>query len=96
MELLNLGTRIINTYLLRIGGKLLLFCGDGAMNGFPSIKRQSIWIEDPQQYKHSWDRMAELDFELAYPGHGKPFPKGDLAKYRGALEGLRIIKVKPH
>lgn len=37
-----------------------LFCGDAAMNGFPSIKHTIIWIEDIQQHRRSWRKMIRL------------------------------------
>lgn len=65
-----------------------LFCGDAAMNGFPSWKRNIIWIEDLDAYKKSWDTMIECKAKTVYPGHGKPFPAGDLTKYRVNLSKL--------
>ena len=67
----------------------ILFCGDAAMNGFPSIKRTIIWIEDLEQYKRSWEKMIELNPTLVYPAHGKPFPTSDLKKYQPHLYIIR-------
>ena len=67
----------------------ILFCGDAAMNGFPSIKRTIIWIEDLEQYKRSWEKMIELNPTLVYPAHGKPFPTSDLKKYQPHLDIIR-------
>lgn len=67
----------------------ILFCGDAAMNGFPSIKRTIIWIEDLEQYKRSWEKMIELNPTLVYPAHGKPFPTSDLKKYQSHLDKIR-------
>ena len=72
-----------------------LFCGDAAMNGFPSIKRNIIWIENLDDYKASWDKMIEMDFDLAYPAHGKPFKKEDFQKFRNHLDRLKIIPIRP-
>lgn len=68
----------------------ILFCGDAAMNGFPSIRRVIIWIEDLEQYKQSWDKMIALNPTVIYPSHGKPFPTKDLVKYRSHLDGIRL------
>lgn len=67
-----------------------LFCGDAAMNGFPSIGRRIIWIENLDDYRHSWDTMIKSRAEIIYPSHGEPFPKGDLIKYRSGLDKIRI------
>ncbi len=67
-----------------------LFCGDAAMNGFPSVRRNIIWIEDLEDYRRSWDTMIATAAKTIYPSHGKPFPKSDLIKYRKHLDGIRI------
>lgn len=69
----------------------ILFCGDAAMNNFPSIKRTIIWIENLEQYKQSWDKMIALNPKMIYPSHGKPFPTKDLVKYQNHLEGIKIF-----
>ena len=69
----------------------ILFCGDAAMNNFPSIKRTIIWIENLEQYKHSWEKMIALNPTVIYPSHGKPFPTKDLVKYQNHLEGIKIF-----
>jgi len=63
-----------------------LFCGDAAMNGFPSVKRKIIWIENPDDYRNSWDKMIETGAGRIYPSHGRPFPSADLEKYRPYLQ----------
>ena len=70
----------------------VLFCGDASMNGFPSIKRNIIRIENLEDYKKSWDTMIESSAIEIYPSHGAPFPKKDLIKYRDYLEKLKIIR----
>ena len=72
----------------------VLFCGDAAMNGFPSIKRNIIWIENLEEYKASWDKMIAMDFDFVYPAHGKPFRKDDLRKFRNHLNKLEIRKIR--
>ena len=71
-----------------------LFCGDACMNGFPSIKRNIIWIENVENYRKSWDTMIESSAEMIYPSHGLPFPKQDLIKYRKSLNNIKLHKTK--
>ena len=68
----------------------ILFCGDAAMNNFPSIKRTIIWIEDLQQYKDSWNKMISLNPTTIYPAHGKPFPTKDLIRHQPHLNRIRL------
>lgn len=70
----------------------ILFCGDACMNNFLSINRNIIWIENPDEYKKSWDKMIESSAISIYPSHGSPFPKKDLIKYRKKLEKLNLHK----
>lgn len=72
----------------------ILFCGDAAMNGFPSVKRNIIWIENFDEYKKSWDVMISTKTKYIYPAHGKPFLLQHLNKYRKALEKIKISEVK--
>ena len=71
----------------------ILFCGDAAMNNFPSIKRTIIWIEDLEQYKQSWEKMMELNPKMLYPAHGKPFPTADLKKYQDHLDRIHLYSL---
>lgn len=70
----------------------VLLCGDASMNGFPSIKRNIIWIENLEDYKKSWNKMIESSAKEIYPSHGAPFPRQDLIKYRDYLE--KMIQTK--
>ena len=70
----------------------ILFCGDAAMNGIPSVRRTTIWIESPQQYRQSWKTIIEKEPNMVYPAHGKPFKTADLRKY---LKTLDVIKLYP-
>ena len=72
----------------------ILFCGDAAMNNFPSIKRTIIWIEDLEQYRQSWEKMIELNPAMVYPSHGKPFPTNDLKKYYSHLADIRLYSLR--
>jgi len=71
-----------------------LFCGDAAMNGFPSLNRHIIWIENLCDYKRSWDIMMQSKADIIYPSHGKVFPKIDLLKFRHSLEGMRLYTIR--
>lgn len=68
----------------------ILFCGDAAMNGFPSIKRTIIWIENLDDYRQSWEKMIALNPKIVYPAHGKPFPTSDLKKYLSHLDRIHL------
>lgn len=71
----------------------ILFCGDAAMNGIPSINRITIWIENPDEYIKSWKRMIEIDPKIIYPGHGRPFFIGDLKKYLKKLDKVKMLNI---
>lgn len=73
-----------------------LFCGDAAMNGFPSVRRTIIWIENLPQYRRSWDAILQKAPAMLYPGHGKPFKTSDLRKYRASLERIRLYPLREH
>jgi glyoxylase-like metal-dependent hydrolase (beta-lactamase superfamily II) len=77
---------------LLIGDKL--FCGDAAMNIFPSIKRVTIWIENLQQFKQSWQTIIATAPQTIYPAHGRPFPTSDLEKYLPALDKIKLRPLK--
>ncbi len=73
--------------------KEMIFCGDAAMNGFPSINRNIIWIEDRESYIKSWDKMISLDVQKIFPSHGKPFKSSDLIRFRRKLDKMKLRKV---
>ena len=68
----------------------IVFCGDAAMNGFPSVKRLIIWIENVYQFKQSWDVILNTDAEKIYPAHGMPFDKNDIRKYIHKIQNVRL------
>ena len=78
---------------LLVGDKL--FCGDAAMNGFPSRRRTIIWIEDLEQYRKSWETIIKKDPDMIYPAHGKPFKMADLRKYLKTLDRVKLYPLKP-
>ena len=73
----------------------IMFCGDAAMNGFPSIRRVIIWIEDLSQYKRSWETILREAPAMLYPAHGRPFPTADLQKYLPFLDSI-LLRSLPH
>lgn len=72
----------------------MIFCGDAAMNGFPSLKRLIIWIENKEEFEQSWKILFEEDVELIYPAHGKCFNKNDLRKYKDDIKNIRLRQLK--
>lgn len=72
----------------------IIFCGDAAMNGFPSRKRLIIWIENTQQFEQSWEVLLKQDAKLIYPAHGKPFGKMDLQHYKREISKIRLYPLK--
>ena len=92
MEIISLPGHTGDHIGLLIGDNL--FCGDAAMNGFPSIKRNIIWIEDLESYKSSWEIMINSRANTIYPSHGKPFPKSDLIRFRKNLDSIKLYRTK--
>lgn len=72
----------------------LIFCGDAAMNGFPSVKRLTIWIENTEQFERSWETLLSEDAELIYPAHGSFFCKNDLRKYKDEIKNIHLRSLK--
>ena len=77
---------------LKIGG--MVFCGDAAMNGLPSSKRFTIWIEDTKAFEKSWETLLNEDVTMIYPAHGKPLHKKDLAKYKQYISKIHLRGLK--
>lgn len=77
---------------LKKGG--IVFCGDAAMNGLPSLKRVTIWITDTKEFQQSWDTLIAEKAERLYPAHGKPFRSNDLKKYKNLLDKITLYKLK--
>ena len=77
---------------LKIGHKI--FCGDAAMNGFPSFKKITIWIENKKAFQDSWSRLIGENAEWIYPAHGKPFRPENLKKYLPFIPKTRLYRLK--
>lgn len=70
-----------------------LFCGDAAMNNFPSIARHTIWIEDADMFLRSWDLIIASGAKIIYPGHGNPFPVEDLRRFYNYMKGKNLLQI---
>ena len=96
---LRLGFRVIETpghtadHIALLTGDRL-FCGDAAMNGFPSVRRVTVWIGNIGQYRRSWETILDVSPAMLYPAHGKPFRTSDLKKYLPHLDKLRLYPLK--
>lgn len=71
----------------------IIFCGDAAMNGAPSSKRITIWIEDKKAFCNSWDILISEKADFIYPAHGKPFGSDDLKKFKGCISKVKLYKL---
>lgn len=68
-----------------------LFCGDAAMNGFPSRHHTTIWMEDKTAYFNTWSLLLRR----LYPGHGRAFDPQELGGCRTAAQRLGLYPLKP-
>ena len=64
------------------------------MNGFPSLKRITIWIEDKNAFRDSWDILMNEKSTLIYPAHGRPFKDTDLEKYKDYICKAKLRGLK--
>lgn len=71
----------------------IIFCGDAAMNGFPSFGRITIWIEDKAAFQNSWNILIGENADWIYPAHGKPFIPDDLKKYACRISKIRLCEL---
>ncbi len=72
-----------------------LFCGDAAMNGFPSKSNITIWIENKDQYIKSWEKMIKLNPNQIYPAHGRPFEIEKLKKNISKVNKTKLFPLTP-
>ena len=70
-----------------------LFVGDICMNGMGSVGYSPLWIEDNAALTESWKQLLAMDAEFLYVGHGKPFPKTDLAVFVDKQERRKLCKL---
>ena len=90
-----LGGRIIYTpghtndsISLKIGK--YVFCGDAAMNGFPSSHRITIWVGNTTDFEASWEKLIGEDISIVIPAHGRPFPVENLQKNIGLVPKIKL------
>ena len=72
----------------------VIFCGDAAMNGFPSRRRMTIWMENPAAFQASWDLLLKAGADKLYPGHGRPFDTRDLMRYRQDIKSVKLYPLR--
>lgn len=77
---------------LKIGNKI--FCGDAAMNGMPSHKRVTIWIENKSAFQNSWNVLMGEKADWIFPAHGRPFRREELKKYIHHISAIRLYRLK--
>ena len=73
-------------------GRKLLFAGDAAANVFgfgPPRGPLGLFNEDQAAARASFRKLAELDFESAFFGHGKPLDKDAARKFRRVAAKLK-------
>jgi len=71
-----------------------LFIGDIAMSRFPASRRFPMWLENKFELLKSWDKILQTEgVDELYPGHGKPFPKSDLAKKAEFWRDKGVLKL---
>ncbi len=70
--------------------KKKVFCGDAAMNGFPSLHRITIWVENTSDFETSWKKLIEEDIRVVIPAHGKPFPVENFRKNIGFISQVTL------
>lgn len=76
---------------LYVPGRKLLFSGDAAVNA-PGLGPPSgpfgLFNENRADAAHSFRKLAQLDFDVACFGHGKPLDKDAALAFRRAAEKL--------
>ena len=76
---------------LHVPAKRLLLAGDAAANTFglgPPSGPFGLFNEDQAQARASFRKLAELDFEVACFGHGRPLDREASLAFRRAAEKL--------
>jgi len=68
----------------------ILLCGDAAMNGLPSMHKITIWVEDKDDFLHSWKKIIKLKPAKIYPGHGNPFDYSELVKNEQNAQKMKL------
>ena len=76
---------------LHLPQRRLLFAGDAAVNALglgPPSGPFGMFNADRAQTRESFRKLAELDFDVACFGHGKPLDKDASRAFRRAAEKL--------
>ena len=71
-----------------------LFCGDAAMDGIPSSRKITIWIENKMEFEKSWDAILASGAKKIFPAHGSPFSPCELRKNKKFIAGLHLRPLK--
>ena len=83
-------TTVLNTYQ-----EVFFYVhGDAAMNGIPSLRKITIWIEDKNAFQNSWNILIDEKANWIYPAHGKPFRPDDLKKNINYIRKIKLYKLK--
>ena len=71
-----------------------LFCGDAAMDGIPSSRKITIWVEDKVAFEKSWGEMIASRAKKIFPAHGSPFCTCALRQNKKFIAGLHLRPLK--
>lgn len=63
------------------------------MNGLPSLKKITIWIEDKLAFENSWKKLIDEKVTWIYPAHGKPFKRNKLEKFINQINKVKLYKL---
>ena len=74
---------------LYLPGRRVLFAGDAAARDPDDELLVGVFNVDPAQARQSFRRLAELDFEVACFGHGRPLDREASLAFRRAAARLR-------
>ena len=74
--------------------KNLIFCGDAAMNGVPSLHRITIWVGNKEAFENSWQVLLDENADYIYPAHGKRFKSSDLHKFKSKIKKVKLYSLK--
>lgn len=84
-------TRDSISLLLKNG---IMFVGDAAMNGLPSLHKITIWAENKKQFYKSWLIILNLKPRKIYPGHGTPFSPIALFKNLSYVKKMKLLSLE--
>ena len=82
----------LNEVLKATGAEVILH--PKAIEGLPGLRRTTVWVEDLEQYKQSWEMIIRKNPEMICPAHGKPFKTEDLRKYLNTLDKVKLYPLK--